>query len=220
MTDQNPTAPQYPYQPPPPAPRKRHTWRNIILATLGVMTLVVVIAAVAASGSNPKITAANTGTSAPAAAAPAAAPVTPAPVNTGPLGTTYTDSGTSDGGNAYSYTVTLNQVLPNATPDNEFDAAPSGEVLVGAEFTITGVTGTSSDDANSDATAIGSNGETYTFTANGLAAGTNFNYGDFNVSPGVTSVGWVAFDVPAGVTVSSIVWSPDFSGVSATWTLG
>jgi hypothetical protein len=92
----------------------------------------------------------------------------------------------------------------------------------GAEFLIVGLHGDASDDANSDASAQGANQETYQFAVSGLAAGTNFNSGQFNVPPGQSSKGWVSFQVPNGVKVASVEWdaSGGFGGQPATWTVG
>jgi hypothetical protein len=152
-----------------------------------------------------------------APAAPAAAPATPP--TSGPLRTTFTVTGTADNGSPESYDVTLKQVLDPAGPDNEFDAAPSGDRLVGAEVTVTGVAGTSADDVNSDIAAIGSNGEVYQPEFGGLAAGTNFNAGQWTVTPGQSETGWAAFQVPDGVSITSFQWSPFLSNAVATWTV-
>jgi len=155
-------------------------------------------------------------------------PSTPAPsksVNstTGPVGTTYkvtnTEAGNS-GNQTAVYTVQATQVVDPAAPDNSFDAAPSGQHLVGVEFTIKGVSGTEQDDANSDAVLQGSNGQDYTPNFGAIAAGTNFNSGQFNTSAGTSVTGWVNFQVPDGVTVTNVQWSPGAStgGTTVTWT--
>lgn len=148
----------------------------------------------------------------PATPSPSAAPLT------GTVGTTYEVTTTDDSGNTEVYQVTLVKVREHAAPDNQFDAAPAGQHLVGAEFRITGVTGTSSDDANSDAVANGTDEQAYQPVFGGLAAGTNFDSGDFNVTPGQTSIGWVAFQLPDGITAANIQWSSGLDGTPATWT--
>ena len=50
--------------------------------------------------------------------------------------------------------------------------------------------GDDQDDANNDASAVGNNSQTYQSGFECLAAGTNFNNGQFNTSPGSVSVGW------------------------------
>lgn len=116
-------------------------------------------------------------------------------------------------------TVKLTPVIDPAQGADQYTTPNNGFRFVGAVFTLNGVSGTFSDDANSDATLIGSNGQTYTFDSSGLAGVTNFNYGEYNLAPGQTSVGAVAFQVPDGVKASSVQWngSGGFGGASATW---
>jgi hypothetical protein len=129
-------------------------------------------------------------------------------------------SGTDQNDNPTVYDVTLVAVSQDAAPDNSFDAAPAGQHLVSAEFKITGISGASTDDANSDASINGANQQVYQPTFTGLAAGTNFDSGQFTVSPGQTEIGYVAFQLPNGVAASSVVWSPGLGGASGTWTVG
>jgi hypothetical protein len=177
----------------------------------------------ACGGSVSKAPAPAPATKSPAAAKPAAPKAThaPAPLS-GPIGTTYVVTGTDDSGNATKYQVTLVQWLPNATGADEFNTAPTGDHLAGAEFRITGVSGNSTDDANNDAQVNGANSQVYQPGLESLASGTNFNNGDFNVAPGVTQVGFVSFEVPNGTSVATVQWSADgFMGSSApgTWTV-
>ena len=83
--------------------------------------------------------------------------------------------------------------------------------------------GDDQDDANNNASATGNDQQTYQPGFEGLAAGTNFNGGQFNTSPGSDSIGWVTFEVKDGVHVASVQWSPG-SGLAdtapATWTVG
>jgi hypothetical protein len=120
------------------------------------------------------------------------------------------------------YTVKLVKVLAPASPDSSFDAAPGGHYLVGTEFAITGVSGNGTDDANSDATIQGDNSQTYQSGFDTLAAGTNFNSGDFTVAPGQTQVGWVSYEVPDGVKTATVQWTVGAGfggGTPATWTV-
>jgi hypothetical protein len=75
---------------------------------------------------------------------------------------------------------------------------PGPPHLAGAEFTVKGLTGDDQDDANNCAAAIGANQQTYQSGFEGLAAGTNFDGGQFNTSPGSSSIGWVSFEVSDG----------------------
>lgn len=116
-------------------------------------------------------------------------------------------------------TVKLTQVIDPAQGADQYTTPNNGSRFVGAVFTLNGVSGTFSDDANSDATLIGSNSQTYTFDASNLASVTNFNNGEYNLTPGQTSVGAVAFQVPDWVKVSSIQWGGTFGSSAATWTV-
>jgi hypothetical protein len=228
--------PGYGYQPPQqgypsglpagyqtPGPKKRHRVRNTILALVGGLVLIIIIASVASSGNGVQKTgspaAANAATSAPSSPKPSQTENN----TTGPVGTTFTVTDTNDNGATVKYSVTLNKLIQQAQPDNSFDSAPAGDHLAAAEFTIKGLVGDDQDDANSNAAAIGDDNQTYQPGFEGLAAGTNFNGGDFNTSPGSVSIGWVAFEVKDGITVSSVQWAPDggmSSTTPATWTLG
>jgi hypothetical protein len=233
--DQQP--PGYGYQPPPqqgypsgppaghqaPRPKKGHRVRNTILGVVGGLVVIIIIASVASSHDG------VTKLSSPSAArAATTAPASPSPEpasnsTTGPVGTTFTVTDTSNNGATVKYSVTLDKVIQHAQPDNSFDSAPAGDHLAAAEFTIRGLVGADQDDANNDAAAVGTNSETYQTGLEGVAAGTSFNGGQFNTSPGSASIGWVSFEVKDGVKVSSIQWNPD-SGMSgsapATWTVG
>jgi hypothetical protein len=92
--------------------------------------------------------------------------------------------------------------------------------MAAVRFTIKGVTGQVSDDANSDAVAVGSDTTEYQSSFNTVTDGGNFNSGNFAVSPGETVSGWVSFEVPPGKTIASVQWSPNsFGGSHATWTV-
>jgi hypothetical protein len=68
--------------------------------------------------------------------------------------------------------------------------------------------GQASDDANSDLTVIGSDGQVYQPSFHDTTAGTNFDSGTFHVGPGQMVRGVVNFELPHGVTVQSLQWSP------------
>lgn len=217
----------YPSGPPgghqPPRQKKRHRVRNTILGVVGGLVLIIVIASVA--NSHDGVT--KTGSPPPEAAAtkaqssPSAEPVSNS--TTGPVGTTFIVTDTNDNGATVKYSVTLNKFIQHAQPDNSFDTAPAGHHLAAAEFTIKGLVGDDQDDANSDASAIGNDSQTYQSGFEGLAAGTNFNSGQFNTSPGSVAIGWVSFEVKDGVRVSSIQWDIDdgMTGTApGTWTMG
>ena len=166
--------------------------------------------------------AAPTKNSAPAGSAPSS----PSPASSsGPIGTStfqITDPNAGPSGDQTAvYTVTALKILDPAAPDNSFDSAPSGHHLVGVEFQIKGISENEQDDADSDAAVTGNDQQTYQAGFEGLAAGTNFNSGDFNTSPGTSTVGWVSFEVKDGVTVTAVQWTPNggINGGPATWTV-
>lgn len=116
--------------------------------------------------------------------------------------------------------MTAVKILDPAAPDNSFDAAPSGKQLVGVEFVIKGVSGSEQDDADHNTAVQGTNGQIYSSNVGGIAAGTDFNNGQYNTSPGSSETGWVNFEVPDGVNITNVQWSPDsgMGGSTATWT--
>lgn len=118
--------------------------------------------------------------------------------------------------NGTVYDVTLDKVTQYATASQYENVQNPGDHFAAVQFTITGVTGTSSDDANSDASVIGSDGQEYSFAAAVLTV-PNFNSGLFNVSAGITVKGWVAFELPPGVTITQVQWSPGISTGAGTW---
>jgi hypothetical protein len=150
-------------------------------------------------------------------AAPAGTKAAPPPSNSlsGPVGTVYTVTGQ----NRNKMTVTLTKMIDPAQGADQFTTPDNGNRFVGAVFTITGISGTLSDDANNDATLIGANGQTYTADFDSIAGYTNFNNGEYNVSAGENSVGAVTFQVPLTVKVTKIEWSANggFGGAPAEW---
>jgi hypothetical protein len=212
-----------------PARNKNKGLRIGCFSVLGLFALLIiigVIASVASSGNGVKKDGSSGSSAVAASRSPAASSQTSAPPGnslSGPVGTTFTVTDTNDSDATVKYSVTLDKVIQHASPDNSFDTAPTGDHLAGAEFTIKGIVGNDQDDANNDAAAIGNNQQTYQPGFEGLAAGTNFDDGQFNTSAGSSSIGWVTFEVKNGVKVASIQWSPS-SGMSgsapATWTVG
>jgi hypothetical protein len=188
--------------------------RHLALLVGGVGAL----ALIAACGSVSKASAPAATTppvAASAAATPSAAP-SPTPTNTlsGPVGTVY--QVTDNSGN--KMTVTLTQVIDPAQGADQYTTPDNGKRFVGAVFTLKGISGTFSDDANSDAVVVGANGQSYTPDFSSIAGVTNFNHGEFNLTPGTTSIGAVTFQVPDGVKVASVQWSGSiFGGPPATW---
>jgi hypothetical protein len=183
--------------------------------------ITVALAALSVAGIVAGCGSAGQGTSAGVGMVPARPPAPkPGPAGDQPVGSTFQLQDQDNRGDTTTYKVTLNRVIDAATPDNSADTPPAGDRLVGAEFTITGVTGTSQDDANGDATVQGTNNQIYQFGLEGLAAGTNFDGGSWSVGPGQTEAGWVSFEVPDSVGVATIKWtsgSDPFTSTVASW---
>jgi len=154
----------------------------------------------------------------PATSAPAATP-TPS-LNTEPVGGTFSVSGPNGPSGANTtYNVTLDKVDQHAALGPYETLTNGNDHVTGAEFTIAGKSGQTSDDVNSDAVAVGTDGQDYTFSADAITDGTNFNYGEFNVTAGQSVNGWVSFELPPGVSIASVQWAPG-GGQAATWTVG
>lgn len=134
---------------------------------------------------------------------------------TGPLGTSYSDTDSENN----KMSVSLTHVIDPAKGSDEYTTPDNGKRFVGAKFVITGLSGHYSDDANSDAVVVGSDGQTYQPDFNDIAGCTNFNAGSFAVSPGQTTKGCVVFQVPNSVKVKSIQWGGMLNDTPATWTL-
>jgi hypothetical protein len=66
------------------------------------------------------------------------------------------------------------------------------------------------EDANSNADPIGSNGQT--FDISDIAGYTNFDNGTIHVAQGQTVKGSVVFQVPDGVKVTQVQWTPGYFG--------
>jgi hypothetical protein len=156
--------------------------------------------------------AASSATQAPATDTPAPSDSTTDPA--GGIGDTFTVT-SSDG---TSYDVTLIKVDQHATLGAYETLDNSADHAAAAEFKITGDTGQSSDDANNDANAIGSDQTEYQPSFVTLTV-PNFNAGDFKVAPGQTEKGWVAFELPPGTTIAQVQWAPGLDGQAATWTV-
>lgn len=178
-----------------------------------------VIAGSSGQGIKTSPPAATHSTSAAPAAAHAAQPSPTAGPLTGPIGTTYTvtgDNGVKD--TQTTYEVTLTGVEQDATLSPYGSMTSDADHMAAASFTITGKAGETSDDANNDAVAVGSDGQDYDFSASSVTAGTNFSYGSYTAGPGETTKGVVAFELPPDVTIKGVKWSPGFEGPTASWT--
>lgn len=118
------------------------------------------------------------------------------------------------------YTVTLEQVIDPASGSNEFETPDAGTRFVAAQIQIVD-SGSSaiSGDANSDVVLLGSDDQDYTPVFDSLSACTNFDNGEFQLSPSASVTGCVAFQLPNGVTTSEVTFSTNggFGGGEGIW---
>jgi hypothetical protein len=193
------------------------TRKAAALAAIAVTT-----AGLAACGTTVAKAPADAPTAFTAAATPAAAKPSPSPSQplTGPVGTSFEVTGPNGPtGTTTTYDVKLVAVEQQATLGQYESLTNGSDHVTAAEFTVTGKKGQSSDDADSDAVAVGSNHQDYDAAFETITAGTNFNDGQFSVSPGQSVTGWVAFELAPGTTIASVQWSAGFEGPVATWTV-
>jgi len=162
--------------------------------------------------------AAGCGTTVTKSTAPAQSPRTPSPSpspssQAGQVGDKFTVTSGD-----VKYEVTLLSVDQRAQPASEFESPGPGHHLAATQFRVTAITRTD-ENSNNSATVTGSNEQAYTSSLSGVAAGTNFADGQILLQPGSSLVGWVSFELPAGVRVTKVQWTPSsgFSTQSAEW---
>jgi hypothetical protein len=92
-----------------------------------------------------------------------------------------------------------------ATPADPSGQAPSGSRLVAvSEDLLDAGPGAVSDNANSDTQVVGTDGEVYTPSLNGVQGCTNFNNGGYTLAAGQSESGCVVFAIPTGVGVAHV----------------
>ena len=102
------------------------------------------------------------------------------------------------------------------TGDSQFTVPGDGKRFVGLIFRVKALTGSpQNEDANNDAVVVGGNGRTYSADFDGIAGSTNFDQGTIHVAQGQTVTGSVTFQVPNGVTISTVKWTA-LSGFGST----
>jgi Domain of unknown function (DUF4352) len=133
----------------------------------------------------------------------------------GPMGTALTVHDSS--GNALA--VTMTQVVDPATGADQYATPNPGDRFVAVEMSLTNQSSvTISDDANIDATVIGTDSQAYTADFNSVAECTNFSSGQFTVLAGSPSEsGCVVFQLPNGVNVKAVQFSLDSYVDTAQW---
>jgi hypothetical protein len=187
----------YGYGPRPPRFRRRgrHPFRGALIA-LGLFVVVGIVIRAATSH-----TAGTTATPTPSASGNL---TTGRQAPPGKVGSSFA----LEDGSGNTYRVTLVKVIDPARGASQFDSPDNGKRFVGAVFTIKAVTGSpQNEDANNDAVLVGSNGQNYSADFANIVGYTNFDSGTIHVAQGDTVTGAVTFQVPDGLTVSTVQWS-------------
>jgi hypothetical protein len=158
------------------------------------------------------------------ASTPAAAPAT------GSGYAAYEFTGNEDGTEPnYVYKLTLIKIDTSAQGTDGATPQP-GTHFIGAEFTVTGVSGNDQglDVAAADASVLASDNTEYSgVTGVDITAGIGLdeidmgvnNGGGFDPAPGASQTGWVAFQVPNGVSVTAVEWQDSLPANAQVWQL-
>jgi hypothetical protein len=116
--------------------------------------------------------------------------------------------------------IQLAELLDPAQPKSFLDVPGHGKHLVGAVFIVHGLTGTAKDDADNDATLIGTNGKRYSSTFALITGHPDFTDSAFRLTPGTRALGTVSFVVPDGVRITTVKWASSSGyGRAVTWHL-
>lgn len=214
---------QWQGQPPP----KNSTTRYVLMGVGGAVVLILIIVLIGVALRNPAPASSSSSLSAtsnsPAASSPPSGPASSSapPVtstkSSGPVGTTFKVSGFDHNEKASTYYVAVLAVNQIAAPSDSFNSADPGHHLASVEVKITGLTGQAQDDANLDMNVQGSNEQTYPASFHSVAAGTDFNFGDFDDQPGQSSIGYLTFELPNAVKIASMTWDANDQGSDVTW---
>lgn len=189
----------YGYGPGPPWPGQSNRGRYILIA-IGAGVAAVVIALVVAV-----LTPASGSHSVPAG-------------STGGVGS-YFDMQDVSGD---TYQVTLDKIVDPGKPSGLFSNPDPGTRLVGVVFTVQAVKGSPQDEnADLDATVVGSNGHTYNGGIDTDIVGySDFDGGQISVAQGDSVTGVVVFSVPNGIKVKQVQWSGTAGlGSPVTWSV-
>jgi hypothetical protein len=193
----------------PPPRRKSHRVRHTVVGVLGVLVIVIVIL-VATSGGGGAPTRAS-GTGGTSQGRPSARPAPPVRG----VGASFTAKDGSGG----AYRVRLDLILDPAPAAGRSTTLKHRTRLVGVVFTIKAVSGAvRAGNARRDAVVVASNGHTYTPVTSPIAGYAGFRDGRVKVARHGSATGAVTFQLPAGVTVSTVKWAAGSgSGATLRW---
>ncbi|MGC8480113.1 MAG: hypothetical protein ACP5PJ_01070 [Acidimicrobiales bacterium] len=120
----------------------------------------------------------------------------------------------------HAYTVQVTSITDPATPATQFDAPTSGDRLVAVNLVLTNKSSAViQDDADSNVTVIGSDNQTYQPSFNSVTGCTDFNSGQYTLTPGGSSSGCVVVELPSTVKIDKVMFEPTsfLNSVVATW---
>jgi hypothetical protein len=200
---QDPGGPPGPLDPPPQ--KQGHWVRNTLLAVLGLAVVVAVIVVATSGGGSATPPGASAtvqaGGRTPARHAPGAG-----------VGATFA----ARAGRA-TYHVRLDLIIDPAQAADQSAAPRHGTRLVGAVFTVAVLRGSLSNaNARRDAAVVASDGKTYPSVTSPIAGYAGFRPGRVSLARGGSATGAVTFELPAGVTVTTVTWSAG-SGTTLRW---
>lgn len=177
--------------------------RHKVLTILSVLVLLIIIgSAIGASNSKTTVnTTASTSSSSSKSSSSSSA-------------TTAHVGSTVNVGGSKGLAVTLNQVIDPASGADQYTTPNAGDRFVAVDVKIVNNgTAAFSDDANSDVTLIGTDNQSYTADFDNVSECTNFNSGQYTLSPGESTTGCVVFQIPDAVNTAKIQFQTQ-SGLS------
>jgi len=134
----------------------------------------------------------------------------------GHVASTLTVTMQGSGVNTTNADVTLVKVIDPAQGSNDLTTPDTGKRFVGAEFQIASSGGAIDDDAEIDASLVGSDNQTYASDFDDIAGCTDFDAGAVKLAPGESSTGCVTFQVPSRVTVKAVKFGTE-TGTTGEW---
>jgi hypothetical protein len=192
-----PQGPGGPPDPQDPLPQKRSHWgRNAVLGVLGALVIIVVIL-VATSGGGGSPTPSGGGSQGRVRPSALHSPATG-------VGASFAVGD----GRGHTYQMRLDLIMDPVQGAARPTAPRHGMRLVGVVLTVKAISGSPRNlRAARDAVLVGSDGKTYRPATGSIPGYAGFRHGLIKVAPGASMTGALAFQMPAGVSVSRVRWS-------------
>jgi len=184
--------------------------RHKVLTVIGGLVVLIIIGSAIGSSNKATVTTTTSKTSSGSSSKASSSSAT----TTAHVGSTVNIGGSK------GLSVTLTQVIDPASGADQYTTADAGKRFVAVDMKITNNgTAAFSDDANSDVTLIGTDNQSYTADFDSVSECTNFNSGQFTLSPSESSTGCVVFQVPNGVNTAKVQFQTEsgFSGSTGEW---